>query len=165
MFGTKIVNSFIVLDGLWTSRKVKIDIHSIKSCEKVSYSKFFFNRSVYNLHYKKSIRFFTRGNGLKRRWIQKRSPALWWLNIVFTKFLFFLPFQRWNCKTFFFSYLTVFPWSNIHIKIPHVNESITHRSLQITEMCTKCVPRCLHFKFRRQIIYWDLKKYSWNVFP
>jgi len=61
-FETKIVNSFIVLDGLWTSRKVKIDIHSIKSCEKVSYSKFFFNRSVYNLHYKKSIRFFTRGN-------------------------------------------------------------------------------------------------------
>ena len=61
-FETKIVNSFIVLDGLWTSRKVKIDINSIKSCEKVPYSKYFFNRSVYNLHYKKSIRFFTRGN-------------------------------------------------------------------------------------------------------
>ena len=28
-FETKIVNSFIILDGLWTSRKVKIDIHSI----------------------------------------------------------------------------------------------------------------------------------------
>ena len=60
-FETKIINSSIVLDGLWTSRKVKIDIHSIKSCQKVSYSRFLLNRSVYNLHYKKSIRFFTRG--------------------------------------------------------------------------------------------------------
>jgi len=61
-FETKIINSSIILDGLWTSRKVKIDINSIRSCQKVSYSRFFFNRSVYNLHYKKSIRFFTRGN-------------------------------------------------------------------------------------------------------
>ena len=60
-FETKIINSSIILDGLWTSRKVKIDINSIKSCQKVSYSRFFLNRSVYNLHYKKSIRFFTRG--------------------------------------------------------------------------------------------------------
>jgi len=61
-FETKIINGSIILDGLWTSRKVKIDINSIRSCQKVSYSRFFFNRSVYNLHYKKSIRFFTRGN-------------------------------------------------------------------------------------------------------
>ena len=61
-FETKIINNSIILDGLWTSRKVKIDINSIKSCQKVSYSRFFLNRSVYNLHYKKSIRFFTRGN-------------------------------------------------------------------------------------------------------
>ena len=61
-FETKIINESIILDGLWTSRKVKIDINSIKSCQKVSYSRFFLNRSVYNLHYKKSIRFFTRGN-------------------------------------------------------------------------------------------------------
>ena len=60
-FETKIINDSIILDGLWTSRKVKIDINSIKSCQKVSYSRFFLNRSVYNLHYKKSIRFFTRG--------------------------------------------------------------------------------------------------------
>ena len=61
-FETKIINGFIILDGLWTSRKVKIDINSIRSCQRVSYSKFFLNRSVYNLHYKKSIRFFTRGS-------------------------------------------------------------------------------------------------------
>ena len=60
-FETKLINGSIILDGLWTSRKVKIDINSIKSCKKVNYSKFFLNRSVYNLHYKKSIRFFTRG--------------------------------------------------------------------------------------------------------
>ena len=60
-FETKIINGSIILDGLWTSRKVKIDINSIKSCQKVSYSRFLLNRSVYNLHYKKSIRFFTRG--------------------------------------------------------------------------------------------------------
>jgi hypothetical protein len=60
-FETKIINGSIILDGLWTSRKVKIDINSIRSCQKVSYSRFFLNRSVYNLHYKKSIRFFTRG--------------------------------------------------------------------------------------------------------
>ncbi len=39
-----------------------IDINSIKSCERVRYSKYFLNRSVYNLHLKGSIRFFTRGN-------------------------------------------------------------------------------------------------------
>ena len=60
-FETKIIHGSIILDGLWTSRKVKIDINSIKSCQKVSYSRFFLNRSVYNLHYKKSILFFTRG--------------------------------------------------------------------------------------------------------
>ena len=60
-FETKLINGSIILDGLLTSRNVKIDINSIKSCQKVSYSRFFLNRSVYNLHYKKSIRFFTRG--------------------------------------------------------------------------------------------------------
>ena len=61
-FETKIINGSIILDGLWTSRKVKIDLNSIKSCERVTYSKYFLNRAVYNLHLKGSIRFFTRGN-------------------------------------------------------------------------------------------------------
>ena len=54
-------NNSIILDGLWTARKVKIDINSLKSVKIVSYSRFFLNRSVYNLHFKGSIRFFTRG--------------------------------------------------------------------------------------------------------
>ena len=60
-FQTKIENGRIILDGLWTSRKVKIDISSLVSCEEVSYSKYILNRSVYNLHRKGTIRFYTRG--------------------------------------------------------------------------------------------------------
>ena len=51
-FETKVINNSIILDGLWTARKVKIDINSLNSVEKVSYSRFFLNRSVYNLHFK-----------------------------------------------------------------------------------------------------------------
>ena len=61
-FETKIKNGSIILDGLWTARKIKIDLKSIRKCEKVLYSKFFLNRSVYNLHFKGTIRFYTRGS-------------------------------------------------------------------------------------------------------
>ncbi len=60
-FKTQVINGSIILDGLWTSRKVKIDIASIVSAKKVKYSKYFLNRSVYNLHLKGTIRFYTRG--------------------------------------------------------------------------------------------------------
>ena len=60
-FETKVINGSIILDGLWTSRKVKIDTASIVSANKVKYSKYFLNRSVYNLHLKGTIRFYTRG--------------------------------------------------------------------------------------------------------
>ena len=60
-FETKIKNGSIILDGLWTSRKIKIDSASIVSAKKVKYSKYFLNRSVYNLHVKGTIRFYTRG--------------------------------------------------------------------------------------------------------
>ena len=60
-FETSIINHSIILDGLWTARKVKIDLHKIISSEKVIYSKYLLNRSVYNLHYKGIIRFYTRG--------------------------------------------------------------------------------------------------------
>lgn len=54
-------NGIIVLEGIWTSRKVKIDMASIVEVKKVKYNRFFFNRSVYNLHRKGSIHFYTRG--------------------------------------------------------------------------------------------------------
>ena len=60
-FKTQVKNGSIILDGLWTSRKVKIDTASIVSAKKVKYSKYFVNRSVYNLHLKGTIRFYTRG--------------------------------------------------------------------------------------------------------
>ena len=60
-FETKVKNQSIILDGLWTSRKIKIDLSSIRSVKKVMYSKYILNRSVYNLHLKGTIRFYTRG--------------------------------------------------------------------------------------------------------
>jgi|TARA_B110000467_G_scaffold155303_1_gene167456 hypothetical protein len=60
-FQTKIENGSIILDGLWTARKVKIDISSLVASTEVTYSKFILNRSVYNLHRKGTIRFYTRG--------------------------------------------------------------------------------------------------------
>lgn len=61
-FETKVFNGSIILDGLWTSRKIKIDTLSLVSCKKVDYSKYIINRAVYNLHFKGTIRFYTRGN-------------------------------------------------------------------------------------------------------
>ena len=60
-FKTKIKNESIILDGLWTSRKIKISLTSIKSVKKIKYSKYLLNRSVYNLHVNGRIRFYTRG--------------------------------------------------------------------------------------------------------
>jgi len=59
---TKVIVNSLIIDGLWTSRKVKIDLTSIVSVKKVQYSKYFLNRPVYNLHFKNKIKFFTRGN-------------------------------------------------------------------------------------------------------
>ena len=60
-FKTQVKNGSVILDGLWTSRKIKIDSRSIVSAKKVKYSKYFLNRAVYNLHLKGTIRFYTRG--------------------------------------------------------------------------------------------------------
>jgi hypothetical protein len=60
-FQTKIKNGSIILDGLWTARKVKIDISSLVASTEVPYSKYILNRSVYNLNRKGIIRFYTRG--------------------------------------------------------------------------------------------------------
>lgn len=59
---TIVSESSITLDGLWTSRKVKIDLDSIVEAKIVPYSSYYFNMSVYNLHRKGSIKFYTFGN-------------------------------------------------------------------------------------------------------
>ncbi len=59
---TKVDGNNLIVDGLWTSRKVKIDLTNIVEVKKVKYSKYLLNRPVYNLHFKNRIRFFTQGN-------------------------------------------------------------------------------------------------------
>lgn len=61
---TTVQGDGIVLTGLWTSRKVKIKFADIVSVRKVRYRKHSVGRSVYNLHSKGKIRFYTRGNEL-----------------------------------------------------------------------------------------------------
>ena len=59
---TQVFKGYIIIDGLWTSKRVKIDLSSIVSVRQIPYSKYLLNRPVYNLHRRGKIRFFTRGN-------------------------------------------------------------------------------------------------------
>lgn len=60
-FRTRVENKSLLLDGLWTTRLVKIDLNSIVKAEKGNYSRYLFNNPVYNLHKKGTIRFYTSG--------------------------------------------------------------------------------------------------------
>ena len=51
----------MILDGFWTSRKIKIDLSNITSIRKSKYKKSIFSRAVYNLHNMGIIRFYTSG--------------------------------------------------------------------------------------------------------
>ncbi|GAB3923604.1 hypothetical protein [Mucilaginibacter myungsuensis] len=61
-FRTRVINKSIMVDGLWSSKLVKIDLNSIVKVEKGSYSRYLFNNPVYNLHKSGTIRFYTAGN-------------------------------------------------------------------------------------------------------
>jgi hypothetical protein len=52
----------MILDGFWTSRKIKIDLSNITSIRKSRYKKNIFRRAVYNLHNMGIIRFYTSGD-------------------------------------------------------------------------------------------------------
>lgn len=58
---TVIYNSTLELNGLWTTRKVKVDLANIISAEILDYSSYHLNRPAYNLHFKGTIRFYTSG--------------------------------------------------------------------------------------------------------
>ncbi len=58
---TKVFKGFIIIDGFWTARKVKIDLKNIVSMRKSRYKKNILRRAVYNLHNKGVIRFYTSG--------------------------------------------------------------------------------------------------------
>ncbi len=60
-YRTRVQNKSIILDGLWTTKLVKIDLNSIVKAEKGSYSRYLFNNPVYNLHTRGTIRFYAGG--------------------------------------------------------------------------------------------------------
>lgn len=58
---TRVYKGYMVLDGFWTSRKVKIELSTITAIRKSRYKKNIFKRAVYNLHNLGVIRFYTSG--------------------------------------------------------------------------------------------------------
>ncbi len=60
-YKTCIKNKSIIIDGLWTAKKVKIDLNSIVKVRKDQYNSYMLNNPVYNLHRKGSIRFYSSG--------------------------------------------------------------------------------------------------------
>lgn len=65
-YKTTVQNGSIVLDGLWTTKKVKIDLNSIVKIERTAYSSYLINNPVYNLHQKGTVRFYAGGkNAIK----------------------------------------------------------------------------------------------------
>lgn len=60
---TKVYKGYIILDGFWTSRKIKIDLRNITAIKKGRYKKNILRRTAYNLHNLGIIRFYTSGEG------------------------------------------------------------------------------------------------------
>ena len=60
-YRTTVQNKSVVLDGLWTTKLVKIDLNSIVEVQKKPYSSYYLNNPVYNLHQKGKIRFYAGG--------------------------------------------------------------------------------------------------------
>ncbi|MBE7176579.1 MAG: hypothetical protein INR69_09260 [Mucilaginibacter polytrichastri] len=60
-YRTTVTGRSMMLDGLWTSRMVKIDLNSIVKVERMPYSRYLLNNPVYNLHKKGTVRFYAGG--------------------------------------------------------------------------------------------------------
>jgi hypothetical protein len=58
---TKVLDGNVILDGLWTAKRIKIDLKSIRSVRAVPSRNYVISSPVYNLHWKGNIRFYTRG--------------------------------------------------------------------------------------------------------
>lgn len=58
----RVYSTYMVIDGFWTARRVKINLDTITYIRKGKYKKNIFRRAVYNLHSRGIIRFFTSGN-------------------------------------------------------------------------------------------------------
>jgi hypothetical protein len=59
---TVVTEESVTLEGLWTARKVKINLSAINQAEIVPYSSYSLNRAVYNLHKNGVVRFYTSGD-------------------------------------------------------------------------------------------------------
>jgi hypothetical protein len=59
---TRVYEEYLLIDGFWNARRVKIDLHTIVHIRRSRYKKKFFRRAVYNLHNKGVIRFYTSGS-------------------------------------------------------------------------------------------------------
>ncbi len=60
-YRTTVIGKSVILDGLWTTKLVKIDLQSIVKVERTPYSSYMINNPVYNLHQKGKIRFYAGG--------------------------------------------------------------------------------------------------------
>lgn len=60
-YKTVIENKKVIIDGLWTAKKVVIDLNNVTKIRKETYSRYFFNNPVYNLHKNGTVRFFSSG--------------------------------------------------------------------------------------------------------
>ena len=60
-FRTTLKNKCLILDGLWTTKLVKIDLNGITKVERHPYSKYLISNPVYNLHKNGTIRFYAGG--------------------------------------------------------------------------------------------------------
>lgn len=58
---TKVCRGYIMLEGFWTSRRVKIDLVNIRSVRKSRYKKNVLRRAVYNLHNSGMVKFYSSG--------------------------------------------------------------------------------------------------------
>ncbi|MBS1637920.1 MAG: hypothetical protein JST26_18555 [Bacteroidetes bacterium] len=57
----RVYSDYILIDGFWTARRIKINLHTIIHIRKSKYKKHIFRRAVYNLHSRGIIRFYTSG--------------------------------------------------------------------------------------------------------
>jgi hypothetical protein len=58
---TTVYKGYMILEGFWTSRLVKIDLNNVVNLRKSRYKKSIFRRTAYNLHNLGIIRFYTSG--------------------------------------------------------------------------------------------------------
>jgi hypothetical protein len=89
---TRVYSDYIILDGFWTARRVKIDLNTIVMVKKFKLKKGALKSPTYNLHRKGVIRFFSSGlemvelrdkDGIIYRIGTQRSAEL--LRILFRK--------------------------------------------------------------------------------